>query len=149
MELYDASATNLTSHLVNLSTRGFVGSGEDVLIPGFVVSHEGPKTVLIRAVGPGLADVGIPTGFLADPKLTVFVSQNGQSRELFSNDDWQTAFDPAYTAEIANRVGAFPLASGSKDAALVLTLQPGIYSFHASGAGDGAGIALVEVYEVP
>lgn len=132
------------ARLVNISTRGSVGTGGDLLIAGFVVSDEGPMTCLIRAVGPGLAAHGV-SGFLADPQLAVY--QRGNL--LFENDDWGTSNDQTITAQLSDLVYAFALSSGSKDAAIVVTLPPGIYTVHAFGKGGSTGVGLVEVYEVP
>jgi len=133
------------ARLLNLSTRGFIGPGTSILIPGFVVSPEGPKTFLLRVVGPALAAFGVGNA-LADPKLTVFAGGTA----LFSNDDWDASPDAARTASVAVVVGAFDLAPGSKDAALVATLQPGAYTVHGFAAdGTSTGSILVEVYEEP
>ncbi len=70
--------------LLNLSSRGWVGSGDDVFVAGFVISSEGSKQVLIRAIGPTLADYGL-TGVLADPELKLFDANNNL---VASNDNW-------------------------------------------------------------
>ncbi len=127
------------SRLANLSTRGQVGTGADLLVGGFVVGGAG-KTVLIRAVGPGLAAFGVP-GTLPDPALALF---NAQNAVIASNDNWNSA-----DAATAAQVGAFPLAAGSKDAVLVATLPPGAYTAQISGVGNpDTGVALLEVYDV-
>jgi hypothetical protein len=102
--------------MANLSTRGPVGTGNEVMIGGFVISG-GPKQVLIRAVGPGLAPYGVP-GLLADPVLTLYGAGNSV---IGGNDDWNAA-DAATFAQ----VGAFAIATGSRDAAMVTTLAPGV-----------------------
>ena len=130
--------------LANLSTRAYVGSGDGALIPGLVISGSTPRTVLLRAVGPGLAAFGVP-GTLADPVLTVFSG----TKQIASNDNWQTQSNPQAVATAAVTVGAFALAANSKDAALVLTLEPGAYTLQASGVGGSTGVALVEVYLLP
>lgn len=129
---FDAAA----SRAVNLSCRTQLATG-DLLIPGFVVAGTGRKTVLIRAVGPGLAAFGV-SGALADPRLRVFRG----STEIATNDDWSAAA----IGDAFARLGAFPLSAGSKDAAALLTLDAGeAYSVHVSGAG--AGTVLVELYD--
>lgn len=133
-----------TGQLSNLSTRAYVGSGEGALIPGLVISGSTSRTVLVRAVGPGLAAFGVP-GTLADPVLSVFSG----SKPIAANDNWQTQSNPQAIASAAVTVGAFALASGSKDAALLLTLEPGAYTLQASGANGSTGVALVEVYLLP
>lgn len=151
VELYDADATGAGARLINISNRGFVGVGDQVMIPGFVVSSEGPKTLLVRVVGPALIDYGVP-GTMADPKLTFFRTNpvNGQNTELFSQDNWSESPDAAQTAQIAQQLGAFALDDGSADAAFVVTLEPGVYTVVGSSAdGVGTGVVLVEVYVVP
>ncbi len=149
VELYDVTGGTDT-RLANIATRGFVGTGGDVLISGFVVSSEGSKTLLIRAVGPTLAGFGV-SGALADPSLTVFGRAAGATADsaLLTNNDWGTNAGAANTAAVAARVGAFALANGSKDAAVVVTLPPGAYTVQASGVGNTTGTALVEIYVVP
>lgn len=148
VELYD-SATTGDARLANIATRGFVGTEGNVLISGFVISSEGSKTVLIRAIGPTLGSFGV-TGTLADPQLTVYGRATGAAADsaLLANNDWSTAAGATETASVAARVGAFALSSGSKDAALVATLPPGNYTVQASGVSGTTGVALVEIYVV-
>ncbi|HUR56998.1 MAG TPA: hypothetical protein VM029_04780 [Opitutaceae bacterium] len=152
LEVYDAaSGVALTSEqIVNISTRGFVDTGEGQLVAGFVVAGDTPKRVLIRGIGPALAAFGV-TGTVADPQLKLFAS--GQAAALAQNDDWHSPQADAETsAEIAAasaRAGAFPLGAGSRDAALIMTLAPGSYSAVMSGANNGTGTGLIEVYELP
>lgn len=128
--------------VVNLSTRG-LASREEKLNAGFVITGHS-RRVLVRAVGPGLSQFGVSQP-LADPYLTVF---RGATPHYY-NDDWNDRPDAAETAAVATQVGAFPLTNGSKDAALVVELEPGVYSVHVEPANSVAGVALVEVYEVP
>ena len=149
VQLYD-STDRSGARLANLATRGFVGTGGNVLISGFVVSSEGSKTLLIRAIGPTLASFGV-SGALTDPQLTIFGRADGSTTDtaLLGNDDWTSSSGAATTATVATQVGAFALPAGSKDAALVVTLPAGNYTGQASGANATTGIALVEVYVVP
>ncbi|MGH8018018.1 MAG: hypothetical protein ACREIA_06960 [Opitutaceae bacterium] len=151
VELYDADAAGGDSRLVNISSRGFAGAGGKVMIPGFVVSNEGPRTLLIRAVGPALADpeFGVQ-GAMADPTLTVFRADGGgASTRILSQDNWGENPDAACTAQIARQAGAFDLAADSADAAFVVTLPPGVYTMHGQSAdGVETGVVLVEVYDV-
>ncbi|MSU50665.1 MAG: hypothetical protein EXS37_16525 [Opitutus sp.] len=143
VELYDANPAS-ASRLVNVSTRAQVGRGENILVAGFVVSGNAPKTLLIRAIGPTLAAFGV-TDVLADPRLEIIGST--ATGTVAANDNWggSTALSSAFAAR-----GAFPLAAAdSKDAALLVTLQPGNYSAQVSGVGDTTGEALIEIYEVP
>lgn len=140
LELYDAD-TSAPAHLINVSGRSQVGTGSGVLIGGFVVSGSSPRTLLIRGIGPTLAAFGVG-GALADPKLTVS-TLNGP--EVAENDDW------GGTAElVANfkKVGAFDLPRNSKDAALMITLNPGAYTAVVNGVGETTGVGLIEIYEV-
>ena len=145
IELYDASvdAGTETPELVNISSRGEVRTGEGILISGFVVTGNFPKQVLIRGVGPTLANQGL-SGVLENPMLRIWKG----STEIASNDDWSTNNAVAIDAA-ALQVGAFPLTHSSKDAAVLLTLAPGIYTAQVSGLNGTTGIALVEVYDVP
>lgn len=145
-EIYDAeNAATIgpsSRRLVNVSARTDIGAGAEVLIAGFNLSGSGRKTVLIRGIGPTLATLGV-SGALVDPRLDLF---DGRSVKLQENDDW--GGNAALTGAFAS-AGAFPLAAGSKDAALLVTLDPGTYSVQVSGVGGTAGAALVEIYEVP
>jgi hypothetical protein len=143
VEVYETNTSD-PAQLINISTRGEVGTGGDILIAGFVVQGTEAATVLIRAVGPTLANFNV-TGFLASPELTVFDSSGNQ---IASNTGWETGTDPAQITSVGASVGAFALNAGSLDSALVLTLQPGAYSVQVAGANATTGIALAEVYQV-
>jgi uncharacterized delta-60 repeat protein len=125
-------------NLVNLSSRGFVGTGENALLVNFTVETN-TKTVLLRAVGPALSVFGV-TGVLADPVLTV---HDATGAEIARNDDWPAALASDFTS-----IGAFPLTAGSKDSALKITLAPGTYTARVTGAAATTGVALVEAYSV-
>ena len=141
-EVYDEDALTASTRLVNVSTNGFVGTGDQALVPGFVIGGTAPKTLLIRAVGPGLAQFGV-TGTLADPQLSV--QPLGQDLVVAANNDWgnDSALANAFTA-----AGAFALPAGSRDAAVLLRLPPGGYTVVVSGVGATTGTALVEVYDL-
>lgn len=146
VEIYDADAvtTATSSRLINTAVRAQVGVGANILIPGLVVSAGAPKTVLIRAVGPGLAVFGL-TGVLAEPVVSLFSG----SERLLTNTAWNSAPNAADIRAARERVGAFVLAEGARDSALLVTLSPGAYTIQVSGANNTTGLALVEVYEVP
>lgn len=150
VELFDADDGTVDSRLINISNRGFAGMDADVMIPGFVVSEEGPKSFLLRAVGPTLTSFGV-TGAMADPRMTLYRSNpDGTQTELFVNDDWGENLDPSVIEAAAETVSAFALPTGSADAALVLTLEAGAYTIHGGSAdGQSTGTILVEVYVVP
>jgi hypothetical protein len=140
-EIYDANMSPSANAptLVNVSARSLVGTGESIMIAGFVIGGDISQRVLIRAVGPRLADYGV-AGALADPQLQILQG----STQIGSNNDWDASLAATFS-----QVGAFALAPGSKDAALLVTLAPGVYTAQASGAGGSTGVALVEVYAVP
>ncbi len=137
-EVYEVG-TN-TGRLVNVSARTFAGTGDDVLVVGFVVDGNVPKRLLLRGVGPTLTTYGV-AGALADPALKLF---NADQDVVAENDDWNANL----VASVASGVGAFALDANSADAALVYTAVPGAYTAQVSGAGNTSGTALVEVYEV-
>lgn len=131
-----------SSRLTNLSARGQVGLGSDVLIGGFIIGGQTSVTVLIRAVGPTLASFGV-SGVLADPKLELHSS----TALLETNDNWSEAANAATIADFNTR-HAFALPAGSKDAVILTTLPPGVYSGVVKGANNLTGTALFELYEV-
>lgn len=140
IEGYDAG-TGGVARLINLSARNRVGTGADILIAGFFVAGTGTQRVLIRAVGPTLAALGV-TGVLSDPQLEIIDSTGTR---LATNDNWDASLAPVFA-----QVGAFPLPVGSKDAAVVATLNAGrSYTVQVSGVANTVGEALVEIYEVP
>lgn len=138
VELYDAGP-GLTPRLTNISARNRVGTGADILIVGLVIEGTAPKSVLIRAVGPGLAGFGVQ-GVLQDPKIAVF---NSSQAKIAENDTWDAGLAGTFAS-----AGAFALPAASKDSALTLSLSPGSYTIQVSGADGGTGEALVEVYEL-
>jgi len=150
-EVYDATAAGAllpsAPRLVNVSGRAQVGTGDGVLIAGFVIEGATSKTVLIRASGPALAQLGVP-GTLPDPQLTLYQIGAGGSHALIgSNTGWG---GDAAVASAAASAGAFSWGSAaSADSALLITLAPGAYTAEVAGAAGDEGVALVEVYEVP
>lgn len=126
--------------LVNLSVRAVVSSAERPLVAGFVTAGNGETRAVLRAVGPGLQPYGV-TDAMPDPLLTLVV--DGATRA--TNDQW-----PDELADRFPALGAFPLASGSRDAALETIVGPGAHSAVVAPApGTSGGSALVELYEVP
>ena len=138
VEIYDLdSAAN--AKLANISTRGFVQTADNVMIGGFALggSSINPARVVVRALGPSLAQVGINNP-LSNPTLQLFDS-NGQS--VAFNDNWQD--DPSQAAELQ----ALNLAPANpNESAIVTMLSPGLYTAVTSGQGGGIGIGLIEVY---
>lgn len=146
-ELYSVGSTG-SAHLVNASAGASIGAGDQILIAGIVITGDEPVTVLIRGIGPALESFGV-SGALVDPKLELYESTTveGETSDVLyaSNDNW---IDDAAQASAVAAVGGFELPSGSKDATLLLTLEPGVYTAHLSGVDGTSGIALVEIYEV-
>jgi hypothetical protein len=143
-EIYDASVNpNAESQrLVNISSRGRVTPDDAVLIGGFVVTGNSPKTLLIRGIGPALTSFGI-AGALADPALTIYQD----SKIIATNEGWANS---AAITTAAIQTGAFMLPNGSKDAAVLITLNPGAYTAQLKSAKNASsGVALIEIYEVP
>jgi hypothetical protein len=133
-----------TARLVNASVRAQVGTGGNILITGFVISGTGTETLLIRGDGPALAKFGV-TGALDQPSLGVFDSAGTL---IASNTGWSTSSTPALIASTSGSVGAFALAPGSADCALIVNLPAGAYTAQVSGIDNAAGVALAEIYEV-
>jgi hypothetical protein len=136
VEVYDLNGAT-HSKLVNLSTRGFVEEGgADVMIGGFIIGADG-ETVLLRAIGPSLAQAGVMHP-LPDPTLSLFDS-NGSL--MSTNDDWESNQEVAIRA-----TGLAP--TNSLEAAILTTLTPGAYTAVVQGVGGLSGVALVELYNL-
>jgi hypothetical protein len=112
-------------------------TGNDVMIGGFVIQGDGPRTVVIRAGGPSLAAFGIANP-LANPTLELVRSSD--QAIIASNDDWRTAANAAQVSAS----GFAP--SNDLESAILVTLQPGAYTAIVRGAGGGTGIGIVEVF---
>jgi hypothetical protein len=146
-EIYDAtpsgSVTANTSRLTNISARALAGTGDGVLIAGFAIQGTTAKTLLIRGIGPTLAGFGV-SGTISDPKLEVYVFGGPK---IYENDNWGGS---SVLTTVGRSVGAFDITdTNSKDAILLITLPPGVYTAQVSGVNGVTGIALVEVYDVP
>jgi hypothetical protein len=133
-------------HLINVSTRAFVGTAGNVAIAGFVVSGSASaEQFLIRGVGPSLSQFSV-SGVLAKPVLTLY---NSTGTQIATNTGWGTSSNATQISAAFTATGAFSLPSGSADSALLLSLAPGAYTAQVSGLNNTTGTALVEVYEVP
>lgn len=124
--------------LFNVSTRGNVGTGSDVLIAGLVIQGSAPRTILFRVLGPTLASFDVP-GSLADPTVALYSGQT----EIASNDDWESDAGSANTARDA---GLAP--PSARECIIVRTLAPGAYTAMVKGKNSTTGIALVEAYDL-
>ncbi len=136
VEVYDLEFAT-APRLINLSTRGPVGTGDNVMIAGLVVGSGQPRRFLIRALGPSLNGSGMPNA-LADPMIEIV--SNGVM--IGSNDNWQTAQASEITA-----TGFAP--QDSRESGIILTLRPGPYTAIVRGRNGTTGSAIVEVYELP
>lgn len=151
VEVYEVGSTG--GKLVNISTRGPVGTGANVMIPGIVVSPgSGTRKFLIRAAGPALspAPFNLP-GALADP--TIVVTNAAGNLTFASNNDWGTpvglgAATAAQLSAAFASAGAFGFPTGSRDSALIVDLPAGGYTIQVSGVGNTSGLALVEIYDI-
>ena len=158
VEVFEADASTV-SDLGNISTRGFVQSGDDVMIGGLIIEGSAPATVLIRARGPSMS--GAPffvPGTLANPFLQLFSGQT----VIAQNDNWQdvpscggfacggaaqitaTALDPCQP----NPGQSISPPGCAQESAIFITLPPGAYTAIVSGVGGGTGVGLVEVFEL-
>ena len=144
--------------LVNISVRSQVETGADITIAGFVINGApgSTKSILVRGVGPALTSFGV-TGALSGTVLTVY-DREATPQVIASDTGWGNApvagtspvaatYRKATAADMAS-VGAFGLASGSGDSAMVLSLPPGGYTVETTGVGGATGVALTEVYEI-
>ena len=135
VELYDISPV-ANSKFVNMSARGSVGTGDSVLISGFIVGDVESATVVVRALGPSLASFGV-SGVLSDPTLTIYDS-NGTV--IASNDNWQDDIN----AIDVQKNGLSP--PNPLESALVLHLPAGAYTAIVRGANGATGVGLAEVF---
>ena len=135
VELYDNQRL-AKPKFVNMSTRGSVGTGDSILISGFIVGDVGSSTVVVRALGPTLASYGV-SGVLSDPTLTIY---NSSGSAIASNDNWQDNIN----ANLIQKNGLAP--ANPSESALVLHLPAGAYTAIVRGANDSTGVALAEVY---
>lgn len=140
VEVYDLDGDNPTARLANISTRGRVLSGDSIMIGGFVINGNTNKRVIVRAIGPSLANFGV-TGQLSDPVLTV---KNSSGVTIAENDDWQS---PSSNASAVTASGFAP--TNEFESAVVLDLAPGSYTALVAGFQGAVGVGLVEVYELP
>jgi hypothetical protein len=138
VEIYDLS-TNQDSRLANISTRGNVGTGDDIMIAGFILGGaSGEDSIILRGIGPSLTYAQL--NGLPDPKLEL---RNSQGALIASNDNWM---DDPNQAAIIQSAGLAP--TNNLESAIAATLMPSNYTALLSGVNNGTGIGLVEVYEL-
>jgi hypothetical protein len=140
LEVYDAAPQGAGGRLANVSTLGALRAG-GAIVSGFVIQGDGTIPVLIRAVGPTLTSFAV-----ADPLRTPQLELFQGSTRLAQNAGWSTATNATALSSAAARAGAFPLASSSADAAILIDLAAGSYTAHTSG---GSGAVLFELYLAP
>ena len=133
-----ASPGQAAAELANVSTRAQAGTGDNVLIGGFIIQGDGAKRVIVRAIGPSLEDVGV-SGSLADPTLELF---DGSGASIAFNDDWKAG---GQRNEI-EQTGVPP--GNEQEAAIVMDLAPGNYTAVVRGVRETSGVGLVEVYDL-
>jgi len=126
--------------LINISTRAFVRTGDDVMIAGFVVQGTAPQKVAVTVAGPSLASADVPDA-LGDPMLTVVRQSDGAV--IASNDNWESG-GTAGELQAAGFAPASPFEPG-----LLLSLDPGAYTVIVQGVGNTSGLAVVGVFAAP
>jgi hypothetical protein len=139
VEIYDLS-TNQDSKLANISTRGKVGTGDNIMIAGFILGGaSGEDSVILRGLGPSVLGIW-PDDIFQDPRLEL---RNSQGALIASNDNWM---DDPNQAAIIQEAGLAP--TNNLESAIAMTLMPGPYTALLSGVNNATGIGLVEVYEM-
>ena len=135
-EIYDLDSAGQL-RLANISTRGFVDTGDNVMIGGIILLGQSSQRIVFRAIGPSLTGFGV-AGALQDPALSVV---DGNGNVVRSNDNWRSDQE-------AELIATTIPPSHNAEAAVVVNLTPGNYTAIVSGIGNTTGIALVEVYNL-
>jgi hypothetical protein len=139
VEVYDLSQAG-DSKLANLSTRAFVGTGDSVVIAGFILGgNDGDDRIIARGIGPSLSSSNVPN-LLPDPTLEL---RNSDGALLIANNDWQDDAAQAAALIAAGLAPTIPLESG-----IAATLPPGLYTALLAGLNNGTGVGLVEIYDL-
>src|SRR5262249_26006823 len=138
VEAYDLEG-GADARLANISTRGFVDTGENVMIGGLIAGPQGSESgrMLVRAIGPSLSALGVPNA-LQDPTLEL---HDGSGALIASNNDWKETQEAAIEA-----TGIPP--GNDKESAILSSLSPGSYTAIVRGFGNTTGVGLVEVYNL-
>jgi hypothetical protein len=141
VEVYDLSQAVLAK-LANISTRALVGTGNDIVIAGFILGSPhlggGATRIVLRGIGGSLTVFGVPNA-LSNPTLEL---RNSSGALLASNDDWQS--DPAQAAELT-AAGLAP--TNAQESGIAITLGPGQYTALLAGQGTTTGVGVIEVYD--
>jgi hypothetical protein len=138
------TGTSTPGHVLAISARAYVGSGDNILIGGFFIAGKTSVTVLIQALGPALAQEGVQD-HLKQPVLTLHQTINGKDVILYSNTGWGSK--PVLLAAAASVYAQPVLEPGSADSELLVTLPPGSYTAQVAGESGGTGVALCSIYE--
>lgn len=136
VEIYDLATAGVAT-LSNTSTRGFVQTGDDVLIAGFIIGSGESDTIVVRAIGPSLADSGIADP-LQDPTLDLY---DADGVVIMSDDNWRDSQETLIQSS-----GLTP--TDDAESAIITSLAPGAYTAVVRGKDDTTGVALVEVFNL-
>jgi hypothetical protein len=140
VEIYDNDASNVAD-LANISTRGYVQTGDEVMIGGFVLGGtNNPTNIAVRAIGPSLSSFGL-ANVLADPTLEL---HNSNGTIMVSNDNWQD--DPVSAALLS--ASGLALSNPQESGIFTALAPPGMFTAIVAGKNGTVGIALVEIYNV-
>jgi hypothetical protein len=140
VEVYDVSQA-AASKLGNISTRGFVSTGDEIMIGGFILggNNTGQANIVVRGLGPSLTAFGIPD-VLANPELEL---RDSTGTVIRANNDWME--DPEQKALL---IAAGLAPTNAMESAIYVTLAPGQYTALLSGVSNGTGVGLVEAYDL-
>ena len=138
IEVYDLSQA-VSAKLANISTRALVGTGNDIVIAGFILGNNSGQTrIVLRGIGGSLTLFGIPNA-LANPTLEL---RDNNAALLASNDNWQD--DPAQAADM---IAAGLAPTDALESGIAITLGPGLYTALLTGQGNTVGVGIIEVYD--
>lgn len=137
LEVYDLDASGATT-VVNISTRGFVLNGDNLMIAGLIITGNESCQLVLRGIGPSLSEVGVPS-VLADPLLEL---HDGNGALIQTNNDWRQG-----QADLLQRIGLAP--TNDLESAMLISVLPGNYTAVLRGADGGTGNGLVEAYNIP
>ncbi len=140
-------ASSNPGYLISISSRAFVGTGDNILIGGFYIVGSTSATILVQAIGPGISAAPYNvSGTLQKPALTIHQYQNGKDVVLYSNTGWGSS--PVLLAAAAAAYAQPVLTGGSPDSELLMTLPAGGYTAEITGADGGTGVALCGIYQL-
>jgi hypothetical protein len=136
VEVYDLDSSD-SGKIVNISTRGFVLTGDNGMIGGLIITGNESSRLVLRGIGPALTDFGVPN-VLADPLLEL---HDGNGALIQANNNWRD------TQQVAlHNTGLAP--TNNLESAILISIPPGNYTAVLKSADGGIGNGLVEVYAV-